>query len=176
MKNKILICGLRNVGKTTVFWELQKQLAWPTFSVSQYLRDYVRINGLQHQTAEVIARHDDQMGREIGERTVALLNQPNPVIIETRVFEHIDQTFPNTLKVLLHARDEIRVTRNAHRESISLEKSHKRLLKRETKWLEKMHQQFGPLEFFSSGYYDLTIDTSELTVTAVVSQIKTNLV
>lgn len=168
---KILLCGLRNTGKTSVFWHLQEKLNLPTFSVSQFLRDYIRIHGLQGASDSHMNQHDEAMRQAIKQRVTGLLVADNPVIVETRVLENIEQDFPETLKVLLTATDETRVNRNAFRESISVEKSAQRLIKKENKWLEKVKQQFGRDDFLDAKHYQLVIETDKLSIEAVADLI-----
>lgn len=160
--SKILISGLRNTGKTTLFWQLQKELNWPTLSVSQLMRDYIRANGLQGKSDSDIKPHEESLKTEIDHRICKLLTSPHQVIIETRAFALIRDPFPNTLKVLLTADEKVRVARNASRENISLDKSAKRLLKKEQDWLQKISHQFGFQDFFDPKHYDLVVDTNSL--------------
>lgn len=168
---KIILSGRRNTGKTTLFWALQKQLNWPTFSISQYLRDYIRIYGLQGASATQMAEHEIQMGHDIGQRVMALLKTDYPMIIEARLFEHIRQEWPGALKVLLTADEPVRIKRNAYREGISEQKSAQRLIKKEDKWIKKMEQQFGFGDFYNSDLYDLVIDTTQLSKDQVAARV-----
>ena len=171
MISKIVISGQRNTGKTTLFWHLQKELGWPTFSVSQFLRDYIRANGLQGASSEAIAPHEGKMLEEINSRVYELLQVPDRVIVEVRAFYHVKQSFENTLKVLLTAGEETRIRRNAGRENIDVAKSRKRLVKREGKWQEKLAGQFGFEDFYAPEHYDLVVDTTGLSQEEVVKKI-----
>lgn len=169
--SKVIISGQRNTGKSTLYWLLQKELNWPCFSVSHFLLDYMRTNGLQGASFEKLAHHEEVMRREIDERVTALLSIPDKVIIETRIFESIKETYKDTLKILLTANDQTRIARNAFREQISIEKSAKRLIPKENKWLEKITQQFGFSDYFDPKYYDLVLDTSEMTKMEVLDTV-----
>src|SRR5690606_14359768 len=150
---KILLSGKRNTGKTTTFWMLQKELGWPMFSESQYLRDYHRLHGIQGADKETMAEHEPLMVQANDVRLSRLLVSPDRAIIEIRAFEKIRQDWPDVLKVLLICDDEIRVKRNAFRESISEDKSKQRLLKKEEDWIVKMNQQFGFDDYYDKKYY-----------------------
>lgn len=173
--SKIVLSGRRNTGKTTLFWNLQEKLNWPTFSTSQFLRDYILINGLQGANQETMQPHEPLMGEQIGQRVINLLTNEHPVLIEVRMFEHIRQLWPNTLKVLLTADEQTRVERNASRENISVEKSAQRLIKKENNWMRKMEAQFNFPDFYKPDYYDLVIDTSNLNKDEVMEKVMQNL-
>lgn len=168
MFTKIILSGLRNTGKTSVFWALQQQLAWPTFSVSQFLRDYIRTHGLQGSSNQVMAEHEQQMRQSINQRLAGLMRLPDRCIIEARIWEDVRLESPGCLKVLLTADESVRVERNAFRESIGLERSRSKLINKENKWLDKVTAQFGFDDFFAHNYYDLVIDTGPLSIDQVV--------
>jgi len=158
---KIIISGKRGTGKTTLFWGLQKQLSWPTFSVSQFLRDYIFTHGLSNKVEDINSR-SEEITREIDNRIIELLKGDYHVIVETRVFGYIYEQFPDTLKVLLVCDDIVRINRYAFRQGISQEEARKRLFKKEDEWFEKMKKLYNRDDFFNNQYYDLVIDTTNL--------------
>ena len=165
---KIILSGLKCVGKTSLFWDLQKRLNWPTFSASQFLRDYIRNHQL---SAADLEAHEAKMGQEIDQRIEDLLNHPYPVLIEARVFGGIIKPWPGTLRLLLEAKDQVRFQRSAGREGIDMAKAEKRLQKREGKWLQTMHERYGLENFYNHDYYDWVIDTSQLSKEQVVEMV-----
>ncbi len=169
--SKIVLSGMRCTGKTTLFWNMQKELAIPTFSVSQYLRDYIRTNGLQGKGNEEIDRHNEIMSREIDERVVALLKSKHEVLVESRVFRYVRESFDDTLKILLVASDDCKVKRSSYRENIDFKKAKKRLIKRENEWMEKMADQYGFGDFFDPKYYDLVVDTTDMNPMQVMKRV-----
>lgn len=159
---KIIISGLRCTGKTTLFWGLQKKLNWPTLSVSEFLRDYVGINGLSHQNEKIDLCSQD-ISSEIDKRVSRLLQSYKPVIISTRVFGQIDQQFDKTFKILLRCDNQVRAERYAFRENTTIIKAKQRLFKKEQDWYEKIKTLYNRTDLFDPKYYDLVIDTTKLT-------------
>ena len=167
----MIISGQRDVGKTTLIWSLEKKLNWPMFSVSQYLRDFHKVEGLQRKSQTELAKYDLILGQDIDNRIAELLKSEHRVIIESRVFHFVKESWLGVLKVLLTASDEVRVNRNAFREGIDVSKSRQRLLMKEDAWMQKMANQYGFSDFFEPKYFDLVIDTSDLTKEQVVEKV-----
>lgn len=156
---KIILCGKRCTGKTTLMWNLQQALNWPLISVSEYLRDLIR---MYHLTPEDIEKNRIQISKDIDTRILNLLRTENRAIIDARVFGYIDQQFPRTLKLLLTANDNTRIIRSSEREKSSVQKAEVRLMKKEEEWIRSMQGIYGKNDFFNPAYYDLVIDTTNL--------------
>jgi cytidylate kinase len=161
MYSKIILSGKRACGKTTLFWDLQKLLNWPTFSVSLFLRDYIHRFNLR-DTEEVFSK-SPEISRDIDTRVEQLLESAHKVIIDTRLYGYIDRPFPDTLKVLLTARNEVRIKRAAFREQTTIEVQQSRLIKKEEEWIHRMEVMYGRTDLFDPIHYDLVVDTSDLT-------------
>lgn len=169
---KVVIAGKRCTGKTTLFWNLQKQLNWPTFSISQYLRDYIRTYQI---TPEQVEQKSVEISGDIDQRVENLLKSTDKVIIEGRVFGRLINPVPDTLRLLLTSNDHVRIHRSAGREGISAEKAAQRLFKREDEWIERMEKLYGIENLFDPHYYDLVLDTSSLTPQEVLQKILSKL-
>lgn len=166
--SKIILCGRRCSGKTTLFWDLQKELNWPIFSISLYLRDYLHRHNLK--SLDAIEALNETISRDIDERMQKLLTTPEQIIFDARMYGHINDQIPNTLKVLLVTDEKIRIKRAAYREGTTEEVQKKRLIKKEGDWIAKMRVMY-PFDFFDPKYYDLVINTSELTPQQVLERI-----
>lgn len=164
---KIILCGKRCTGKTTLFWDLQKRLEWPTFTISQYLRDYIH---RFHLTSEEVEARSAEVSRDIDDRVASLIKGPDRVVIDARVYEGEYRNLPNVASILLTARDDVRLSRAAFREKTTPEKQGKRLFKRENAWLERIRAIYGDRDFFEPSSYTLTIDTSDLTPEQVLER------
>jgi cytidylate kinase len=171
---KILICGLRCTGKTTLFWNLQRNLNWPTLSTSKFLMDFVRTNGLADKPKEIEKLHPE-MSQQIDDRTISLLKGNNNCIIETRLFAHNHLKFPDTFTLLLTCDTANRLNRYTHRECTTLDKAKKRLIQRERKWLERIKKIYQREHFFKHKNFDLVIDTTNLTPKQVLMRVIKNI-
>lgn len=156
---KIILCGRRCTGKTTLFWDLQKTLNWPIFSISEFLREYIHRHNLK-SLADIDSKSYD-ISADMDNRMENLLTTPDRVVIDARVYGKIRDPIPHALKVLLSAREEVRLRRAAYREGTTEEVQKKKLLRKEAEWIAKLKVLY-PFDFFDPAYYDLTIDTSDL--------------
>ena len=162
---KVILCGLRCTGKTTLMWNLQKKLGWPMFSVSQFLRDYIRT---YHVSPFEVEDQSEKITADIDSRVEALVHGENAVIIESRVTHLMSRSVEGTLKILLTASDDIRVRRSSKREQTDLKKAKKRLFKRERTFTERMEKIYKVDNLFDKKHYDLVIQTDDLTPEGVM--------
>ncbi len=167
---RALISGRRATGKSTLLWELQKRLNWPIFSISMFLRDYIRQYNL---TPQQVDERRVEIAKDIDGRILNLLSSSNNVLIEAKVYGGIKKNLPGTAKILLTASDNTRYQRNAFREGISFDKAKKRVIKKETEWEQKMAKILGFNDFFDPKYYDLVVDTTNLTREQVADKVET---
>lgn len=149
-------------------WQLQKNLSCPVFSVSQYLRDFIRTNQL---TKPMIDERAEQMSQEIDNRIEQLLVGRNQVIIESRMISKLLPKRDDVITILLKANDTIRSMRYANREHITPEKAFNRLINKEQKLLDSMKAIYNRSDFYDNSRYDVVIDTSEITTDEVLQQV-----
>lgn len=168
--SKVLICGERCVGKTTLMWGLQKELGWPVYSASQFLRDYIRQYGLRGDPSK-IQNHHERMSAEIDQRIKKLLESEYQVIIEARAFRYIKESFAKGLKVLLTADPVIKYKRSSQREATEYARAAQRIEKKDKEFRVNTGKIFGFYDMFEPKYYDVVMDTSLLSKEAVVQAV-----
>ena len=167
---KVLICGKRCTGKTTLFWDLQKRMNWPIFSASQYLRDYIYRNGLSNNRGD-IEKHHENLSHEIDERITNLFESGESVVVEARAYGEIKKPFSGVLKVLLIADDVCRYKRASNREGVAYPRAAKRVEKKDEEFMSRAGKVLGFYDFYDEKYYDLVIDTTNLTPEQVVDKV-----
>lgn len=165
--SKIIISGKRCSGKTTLLWDLQKEVTWPMFSIGQYLRDYIHRYNL---TPEQIEEQSAKVSYDLDDRIEALLNGPDHVIVDARIYGRFRTIPEDTCSLLLTCDDRVRVQRAAYREKTSVEKQEHRLIKRENAWIERMNKLYDIDDFFKPSYYTAHIDTTGLAADEVLRQ------
>jgi cytidylate kinase len=165
---KILLCGKRCTGKTTLFWDLQKTLGWPIFSVSEYLREYIHRHAL---TPEEVEDRSEELSTDYENRVMTIVNSPDRVIIDSRVFGRMAELGPDVLKILLTADDAKRIERAAYRQQTPVEKQRIKLLKNESQWIKRMETLYPGVDFFDPSRYDLALDTTDKTPEAVLAAV-----
>jgi predicted cytidylate kinase len=169
--SKITLGGLSGTGKGTIVKLLAEKLGFEKVSVGNLLRDIaaernitiVELDKLLHDSPEESFRIDkvvDMRTKEYGEKN-------KNFIIESRLGAHF---VPDAFKILLLC-DDRRYERIANREGISIEKAKQDTLSRESTY----HRRYGTLynlaDFDDPKYYDLVIDTSDVTPEEILNKI-----
>lgn len=170
--SRITISGKICTGKTTLFWNLQKKLNWPTFSTGQYFRDYARQHNLSLEKAE---EQDERITKEVDFRVRKLLKQDKNIIAEGWMTGIMANKFPGILKILLISDYMERIKRFSQREKISFVEAEKRLHDRENNWLKKLKNIYKRNDIFDTKNYDLIIDTTYLSPKQVFEKVLANL-
>lgn len=155
---KITISGNICTGKTTLFWNLQNKLVWPTFSSSQFFRDYARLNTVSLDAAD---EQNKKLTNFVDFRMRDMLKKPGNLLAEGWMAGIMANHYKKILKVLLVCEDTIRIKRYAEREDTSFTKAKERLQAREKNWFEKMVKIYKRNDFFDPKNYDLVINTSQ---------------
>lgn len=156
--SKITLSGKICTGKTTLYWNLQKALQWPTFSTSQYFRDYARTHKLQLESAN---EQSERLTKGADNRMKEMLKKEGNLIAEGWLAGIMANSFPGILKVLLTSKDSIRIERFAKRERINQLEAKKKLTERQENWFAKIETIYGRSDFFAPRHYDIVIDTTD---------------
>lgn len=165
---KITISGKICSGKTTLFWNLQQRLRWPTFSSSQFFRDLARNQNLSLNKAE---EQDEKLTREIDSRIAELLKTNEFLIVEGWMAGIMADKISKVLRVLLICADKVRIKRFSVRENISIKKAGVKLMEREKNWLNKIKKIYGRDDIFDPKYYNCVIDTTNLKSEEILQKI-----
>lgn len=155
--NKITISGRICTGKTTLFWNLQKSLGWPTFSASQYFRDYSRSTGVSLQKAE---EQNPNLTREVDLRMKKLLTEEKNILLEGWMAGIMADAMPDVLRILLTCENAERIRRCAKRDTLSEKEAKKKIKEREGSWIEKLTRIYDRDDFFDPKNYNLVLDTT----------------
>ncbi len=166
--SKITISGRACTGKTTLFWELQECLNWPTFSTSQFFRDYARTHKLKLDLAQ---EQEKKLTIKTDLRAKNLLEKDINIIVEGWMAGVMADEIKGVLRIFLTASDKIRIKRYAERENISLAEAKKRLKSREESWLKKLAEIYPHVDAFDPKHYNLIIDTTHLTPSQTLNKV-----
>lgn len=157
--SKITISGKICTGKTTLFWDLQKKLEWPTFSTSQFFRDYARAEYLSLEKAQ---EQNTKLTKEVDSRMEKLLKQEGKLIAEGWMAGIMADELPHILRVLVVCKDEERIRRFSKRQNLDLKLAKQLILERETNWLKKIKKIYNRRDIFDPKNYNFVIDTANL--------------
>ncbi len=155
--NKVTISGRICTGKTTLFWALQKKLGWPTFSASQFFRDFARTHDVSLQKAE---EQNSNLTKDVDMGMKKLLEQKENVILEGWMAGIMADEMPEVLRILLTCDNNQRIKRFSERDRVSGVEAKKKILEREESWVEKLTHIYKRNDFFEPNNYNLVIDTT----------------
>ncbi len=159
MFKKITLSGPICSGKSSAFKNLQKKLGWPSFSASEFFRDYCQKKKIPLWQAE---KRPDSLTRKVDLGMRERLKKKENLILEGWMAGIMAQGIPQVLKVLLTAEDKERVKRFAIREKLSQKEAGKKLREREENLLAKLKRVYQRDDFLVPKNYDLVIDTTFL--------------
>ena len=166
MYTKITISGKICAGKTSVFRELKKKLAWPTFSSGSYFREYAKKYHLELNNAE---EQTNKRTKEVDGMVKDMLSKPGHLLLDAWLGGILADGNPDVLKLLLVANDGVRFKRFAEREHISFEDAKKEVQLRDSSWFEKVKVIHNRSDFFEKEHYNLVIDTSDKSIDGIIS-------
>ncbi|MBI4130278.1 AAA family ATPase [Candidatus Roizmanbacteria bacterium] len=164
---KITISGLICTGKTSLFWGLQRKLIWPTFSASQFFRDYARTHNALLEKAE---EQSQKLTREVDNRMQNMLKQRGNLIIEGWMAGIMANQQNDVLRVLLQCDDEVRYARFANREKVTLVQAKERVQEREKNLFVVLQQIYHRNDFVDQKNYNFIIDSTYLTMPELVEK------
>ncbi|MCL5019020.1 MAG: AAA family ATPase [Patescibacteria group bacterium] len=159
MYNKVTISGLICTGKTTLFWGLQEKLGWPTFSASQFFRDYART---YHVSLEKAEEQSEKLTKKVDFQTRALLQKNKHLIIEGWMAGIMADGFTDVLRILLTCDENIRISRFAKRNKVSLKKAETSIKEREKNLFDVLEKIYHRNDFTNPQNYNFILDTTAL--------------
>lgn len=160
MYNKITISGRVCTGKTTLFFDLQQKLIWPTFSASYFFRDYA---AAKHLSLEKASEQSDQLTQIIDYGMGELLKKKDNILFEGWMTGIIAHDLPHVLRVLLTCDDDTRAKRLSLRENLSKEVALQKISEREANLFKRLEEIYHRNDFVDPKNYNLVIDTTNST-------------
>lgn len=160
MYNKVTISGRICTGKTTLFFDLQQKLVWPTFSASYFFRDYA---AAKHLSLDKASEQSDQLTQIIDYGMGELLRKKDSIIFEGWMTGIVARELPNVLRVLLTCADDIRAKRFSRRENLSVKDALRKINERETNLFKKLEEIYHRNDFVNPVNYNMVIDTTKST-------------
>ena len=166
--DKVTISGQICTGKTTLYQALGKRLDWPTFSTGQFFRDYAAKHQFDLEAAE---EQSAKITKKIDYQVRDLLRTKKYIIVEGWLAGLMAANTPGVLRVLLTCQDTKRGKRFAKRENVKVNEAVKRVQERDSSWLAEIKKIYGRDDVFNPAYYDLVIDTTNLTPSQILNTV-----
>lgn len=168
MYQKITISGLICTGKSSLFHNLQNHLQWPSFSVSQFFRNYSKEIGVSLEKAE---EQKEQVILSVDSKVQLMLQTPGHLLVEGWMVGLMADDFPGILKILLTSEEQKRVDRFAKREHISMKEAAQRILERESNLFRRLETIYHRHDFVDPKRYTFVLDTTKLTPDEVIAEV-----
>ncbi len=160
MYSKITISGRICTGKSTLFPLLQKKLGWPTFSASQFFRNWAKSHSASLQKAE---EQNPHLTRDVDVGMQKRLKEEKHLIVEGWMAGIMADKIPGVLRILLTCEDTERIRRLSMRDGLSIGEARRKITEREKSWSEKLETIYHRNDFFDPKNYNLIIDTTNTT-------------
>lgn len=164
----IVISGEIGTGKTTLAYNLARELGWEALSGGQFIRKWHEEHSLPlNDTMKIPEEVDREMDMSFKKR----MKEDKGVIFESHLAGWLAKDFPETLKVLCIADFEVMMERVAERQGVSVEEARQEYSKRPMDLYKKFKRLYGVENNFDRRYFDLIIDTTNLTKEEVVEKV-----
>ena len=169
--SKITLGGLAGTGKGTISRILADKLNFQRASTGDFFREVAKEKGLTLNELDKLSLTDDSVDLLTDKRTEEFGRVNDNFIMESRLAAHF---IKDAYKILLVC-DNRRYDRVSERDHISLEQARKETLEREETYSERYGKLYNLADFNDPKYYDLVIDTSELTPEEIIDKIIQNI-
>lgn len=162
----IAISGRIGSGTSTLAKTLVQKLGWPLRDASQIFRDVTAHMGLNLEVDinQAIGNRNDQIDREVDQKTLEVLNTNNNTVITSKLSGFLSRDIKHALRVLITCPEEERVRRYAASRGYSADKAKQLLILREKMDQEKWERLYGRQDFFDPANFHLMIDSGRLRV------------
>jgi CMP/dCMP kinase len=164
----IAISGDIGTGKSTLSKLLAEKLGWEYISAGNFFRDWYKAQGMEVSKVYGIPEEED---RKMEESFKQKMQENSNTIFESRLAGWLAKDYPETLKVLCVVEEETGFKRVAKRDSVSKEDAQKLSLQRSKDLREKFQKLYGVSDFLDSKYFDLVIDTTNLSPEKVLQKV-----
>lgn len=169
----VTISGRPGSGKSVVAAEVARRLGVDHVSAGDFMREMAGDRGLTILELSRRAEMDEVIDRAIDERTVRLGSSGGSFVIDARLGWHF---VPDSVKVFLDVQPEVAARRifdarrQTEHENVDLETTTRAIIER-TESERQRYLTFYNLDYLDHQHYDLVIDTSDLTISEVVSKV-----
>jgi len=100
-----------------------------------------------------------------------MLKKKGPLLVDAWLGGILADKNPDVLRILLVTQNGERFKRFAKREKVSVEEAKKEVLSRDKNWFGKVSVIHNRTDFFDREYYNLIINTTELTLDQILQKV-----
>lgn len=168
MFKNIAISGDIGTGKSTLARLLSEKLGWEYISAGNYFRDWYKSQGMDVSKVYGIPEEEDRKMEADFKKEMA---EKSNTIFESRLAGWLAKDYPQTLKVLCVVKESEAYERVAKRDSVSIEEAQRLSKQRAQDLVDKFNKLYGVTDFLDPKYFDLMIDTTNLTPDQVLEKV-----
>ena len=172
---KVTIFGLEGTGTSSAGKRLAKEMNWEFKSSGNMMREMAEKEGItleQFNTRRIeIMKEtgDDSSDREIDDHIKEYGEMNNSFVFESRLAWFL---IPDSFKIKLVCSDEVRSSRVASRDGVSLKEAHENNIRRQKENKEAYEMMYKKIVYPpEDSVFDLIIDTGEKDLEEVVEEI-----
>lgn len=164
----IAISGDIGTGKSTLARLLSEKLGWEYISAGNYFRDWYKSQSMDVSKVYGIPEEED---RKMEADFKKEMQEKSDTIFESRLAGWLAKDYPQTLKVLCVVDEGQAFKRVAKRDSISLEEAQRLSKQRAQDLVDKFNKLYGVSDYLDPKYFDLVIDTTNLSPDQVLDKV-----
>ncbi len=162
----ITISGFHGVGKSVYAKKIAKRYNLKYVSSGLIFRSIAKEKGISIEELSKIAEKDASIDKYIDSKIVKEAKASKHVIVDGLLAGWMLKDIAN-VKIWVKAKDEIRYSRIARRDGLSIEEAAKRTRLREESEARRFKQFYG-INIYDLSIYDFVIDTSYLSIEDVL--------
>lgn len=170
--SKITLGGLSGTGKGTISKMLAERLGFEKISAGNFAREIAKEQGMTIFEFDQKQKEDPSAGEKfdlmLDKRTEDYGNNNSNFVAEGRLTAHF---IKDAYKILLTCNEEERARRIGQRDAVSMEESIKEAQERDKLLSVRYARAYNLADFDDPKYYDLVIDTSDLTPDQILEKI-----
>lgn len=167
----VTVSGPPGSGKSTLAADLAEALGYEHVSGGDIFRATAADRGLSLAEFNELAEEDDAIDRDLDRQLREIARDRDDVVLESRLSGWMAGDYAD-VKVWLDASLEVRATRIADREAISVADARQRTVEREASETERYRQYYG-IDYDDTSIYDIAVNTGRWSEAGVLSIVTT---
>ncbi len=164
----IAISGDIGTGKSTLAKLLSEKLNWKYVSAGNYFREWYKNQGMDVSKVYGIPEEEDRKMEADFQKDMA---EKTDIVFESRLAGWLAKDYAKTLKVLCTVEPEEAYRRVAGRDSVSEVEAKALSQKRAKDLVDKFNNLYAVSDFLDEKYFDLVIDTTNLSPEKVLEKV-----
>lgn len=168
MFKNVAISGDIGTGKSTLVRRLAEKLGWKYLHTGEFFRKWHKEHNVPLEASEKIP---EELDKEIDMGYQEKMRTEENTIFESHLAGWLAHDVPGVFKVLCTTQYEVAMERAAKRDGVSIEEAKVKAKERADSLKEKFRRLYGVEDRFDPKYFDLIIDTTNVTPDQVLEMV-----